>query len=170
MSEFIPPTRINNQSAHTKNPVPSMSTLRKRKATKTRDSQKRSLSYLADILWKEITTFLNFCSLFNTFRTAEQGPHSSRLCSCRPQNEGSTFVVLEKTLPNWNRCQNQLPSHEGRELHHFLLRCFDVQISKNTMASQRNISFWSTGYILFMDYDSERKVDDWDDGWVLDSE
>ena len=41
---------------------------------------------------------------------------------------------------------------------------------KNMMASQRNISFWSIGYMLFMDYDSEHKVDDSDDGWVLDSE
>ena len=36
------------------------------------------------------------------------------------------------------------------------------------MASQKNISFWSTGYIVFMDDDSEHKVDDLDDEWVLD--
>ena len=38
-----------------------------------------------------------------------------------------------------------------------------------TMASQRNISFWSIWYILFMDFDSEHKDDDLDDGWMLDS-
>ena len=37
------------------------------------------------------------------------------------------------------------------------------------MASQRNISFWSTGYILFMDCCSKHKVDYSNDGWVLDS-
>ena len=38
------------------------------------------------------------------------------------------------------------------------------------MASQRNITFLSIGYILSMDFDSEHKDDDSDDGWLLDSE
>ena len=81
------------------------------------------------------------------------------------------FCCLGKTQPNWNRSQNELPSDERRELYHFLLRCFDAQIGKNTKASQRNISFMKHWVlILFMDYDNEHKLDDWDDGWVLDSE
>ena len=50
------------------------------------------------------------------------------------------FCCLGKQ-PNWNRFVNELPSDEGGELSHFLLRCVDVQIGENTMASQRNISF-----------------------------
>ena len=39
------------------------------------------------------------------------------------------------------------------------------------MAIQRNISFLNHQiYRLFKDNDSEHKVDDSDDGWVLDSE
>ena len=56
------------------------------------------------------------------------------------------------------------------ENYHCLLRCFDVQISKIMMASQKILVFYSIGCILFMDDDTERKVDDSDVGWVLDSE
>ena len=66
--------------------------------------------------------------------------------------------------------KTNFPSDEGKEFHHFLLRCFDIQISKNMTASQRNISFGNIGYMLFMDYDNEHKINDLDDGWVLDSE
>ena len=72
--------------------------------------------------------------------------------------------------PNWNRFQNKLPLAEGRELYHFLLHCFDVRTGKNTIASQRNISFWSIGYVLSMDFVSKHKDDDSDNGWVLDPE
>ena len=77
----------------------------------------------------------------------------------------STFVVLEniaklKPVSRWM-------SFQWRERTLWLLlRCFDVQIGENMMASQRNASFLSIGYILFMDDDSEHKVDESDDGWV----
>ena len=44
---------------------------------------------------------------------------------------------------------------------------FDVQIGENTKASQRNISILKQ---LFVADDSEQKVADSDDGWVLDPE
>ena len=109
----------------------------------------------------------------NTFCTVEWGPYSSRLCSCRPWSEGPVpqipLLLSWKTQPNGNWFPNELPCDEGRECYHFLLHCLDVQIGKN-MASQRNISLWSIGYIPFMDYKSEHKVNDSDDGWVPDSE
>ena len=77
-------------------------------------------------------------------------------CGCAPATHGirpsfcePCFFCLEKHKPNWNRFQNKLPSDEGRELYHFLLSCFDIEISKNTLASQRNISFWSIEYLYF---------------------
>ena len=51
------------------------------------------------------------------------------------------LLLSWKTQPNWHQFQNELPSDEGRELCHFLLHCFGIQIRKNRMASQRNISF-----------------------------
>ena len=81
----------------------------------------------------------------NTFRTVEWGPRSSRLCSQRPRNKAlilrTQLLLSWKTQPYWNWYQNGLSSDEGRKLYYFLLLCFDVQISENTMASQRNISF-----------------------------
>ena len=78
---------------------------------------------------------------FNTFRTAEWGTRSSRVCSCCPRYKAlvpRTLLSLSwKTQWNWNQFQNELPSDEGKELHHFLLHCFDFQISKNTMGSQK---------------------------------
>ena len=72
-------------------------------------------------------------------------PRSSRLCSRRLWNETlvpQTLLLLSwKTQLNWNWFQNKLPCDEGRELYHFLLHCFDVQMGKNMMASQRNTSF-----------------------------
>ena len=59
---------------------------------------------------------------------------------------------------------------KGVNSYHLLRYSFNIQISKTMMASQSSISFGSIGYILYMDDDSERKVDGWDDGWVLDSE
>ena len=56
-----------------------------------------------------------------------------------PGSMNSTVVVLENKAKLG--FQNELPSDEGRELYHFLLHCFDVQIGKNTMASLRNIRF-----------------------------
>ena len=109
--------------------------------------------------------------LLNTFRTKEQSPHSSRLCSHRQWNEAFVPRILLllswKTQPNWNKFQNKLPSNKGREHCHFLLHCFDVQIGKNMMASQRNISFWSIGHILSMDFDNEHKDGDrwWMGAW-----
>ena len=79
----------------------------------------------------------------NTFPTTGQDPRSSRLCSCRLQNEAlvpRTLLSLSwKTQPNWNWFQNKLPSDARRELYHFLLHCFDVEIRENMMASKRNI-------------------------------
>ena len=57
--------------------------------------------------------------IFNTFHTAERGPRSSI----------STFIVLENTA-KLKPYQNELPSNEGRELFHFLLHCFDIQIGE----------------------------------------
>ena len=59
---------------------------------------------------------------------------------------------------------------KGVNSYHLLRYSFNIQISKTMMASQSSISFGSIGYILYMDDDSEHKVDDSDDGWVLDSE
>ena len=87
--------------------------------------------------------------LVNTLCTAEWGPRSSWLCTSRLWNEALVPQILLllswKTQPNWNRFQNKLPSGEGRELYHFLLHCFWCSSRQNMMASQRNISFWSTG-------------------------
>ena len=58
----------------------------------------------------------------------------------RPSFYKLYFCCLGKQ-PNWNQFQNELTSDEGREFYHCLLRCFEVQISKNMMASQRNICF-----------------------------
>ena len=59
-----------------------------------------------------------------------------------PPAEWSPLLSVSwKTQPYWNWFQNELPPNEGREHYHFPLRCFDVQISKNMMASQRNIFF-----------------------------
>ena len=70
-----------------------------------------------------------------------------------PQNEALIPQTLPlfswKIQPNWNCFQNELPSDEMRglpsdemrEFYHFLLHCFDVQISDNAMASKWNISF-----------------------------
>ena len=85
------------------------------------------------------------CFPINIFHTTERGPHSSWLCSCCPQNKAlvSRTLLLSfwETQPNWNQFQNELPFDKGRDHYHFLLHCFDVQISKNMMASQRNICF-----------------------------
>ena len=95
---------------------------------------------------RQYCKFIKCKELFNTFHTMERGPHFSRLCSHRPRNEAlilrSLLLLSWKIQPNWNQFQNELPSNEGRELYHFLLHCSDVQIGKNMMASQRNISFW----------------------------
>ena len=81
---------------------------------------------------------------FNTFRIIERGPHSSHLCSHCLRNWGLvpwTLLSLSwKTQPNWNQFKNKLPSDVGRELYHFLLHCFDIQIGGNMMAIQRNIN------------------------------
>ena len=67
---------------------------------------------------------------FNTFRTAEWGTRSSRVCSCCPRYKAfvpRTLLSLSwKTQWNWNQFQNELPSDEGKELHHFLLHCSDI--------------------------------------------
>ena len=81
-----------------------------------------------------------WCScLVNTFHTEKQGTCSLWLSLWHPQNETlvlqTLFLLSWKTQPNWNRFQNKLPSSEGRELYHFLLCCFDIQISKYMMAS-----------------------------------
>ena len=83
--------------------------------------------------------------ILHTFHSVELRPRSSRLCSCRPRNEGLIpWILLSlslKTQPNWNWFQTELPSDKGRELYHFLLHCFNVQIGCKTMAIQTNISF-----------------------------
>ena len=53
---------------------------------------------------------------------------------------------------------------KGVNSYHLLRYSFNIQISKTMMASQSSISFGSIGYILYMDDDSECKVDDSDDG------
>ena len=98
-------------------------------------------------------SFYKLVRCLNTFPTVEQGPHSSRLCSICLWNEALILRILLllswKTQPNWNWFQNEPLSDEGRELYHFLSCCFDIHIGKSMMASQRNISFWSIGYIYF---------------------
>ena len=79
-----------------------------------------------------------------------------------PHSANSTFVVLINTT-KLKQFQNELPSHERKELYHFLLRCFDIQIGKNTIASERNITFLQH-WILFMDDERKHKVDDVDKG------
>ena len=82
-----------------------------------------------------------FYTLLNTFCATQRGPRSSRLCSRRLWSKALILETLDllswKTQPKWNWLQNKLPSDEGRELYHFLLHCVDVQIGKNTMASQK---------------------------------
>ena len=114
------------------------------------------------------STQVRLHTLMNPFCTVERGPCSSWLCSCHLWNKSlvprTPLLLSWKTQPKWTWFQNELPSYEGRELYHGLLHCFYVQIGKNTMASQRNISFISIGHVLFMDCDSEHKVYDLDDG------
>ena len=89
-----------------------------------------------------------------------------------PRFTNFTFVVLENKA-KLKRVQNELPSKGGRELYHFLLLCFNVQISKNMMASQKKKKekFSALLHIYtFVDDDNKRKVDDSDNEWVLDSE
>ena len=82
-----------------------------------------------------------------------------------------SFVVLENTAKLKLVFENKFSSDEGRELYHFLRHCFGIQICKNMIVNQRYISFLKHGiYVLFVDDDSERKVNDSGDGWVLDSE
>ena len=60
----------------------------------------------------------------------------------------STFVVLENTA-KLKLVSKQISSDEGRELYHFLARCFDVQIRENTIANPRNISFLKHWIYIF---------------------
>ena len=99
----------------------------------------------------------------NTFHSAEWGPRSSGLCS-----QQLYFCCLGKTQPNWNRFQNELPSNEGRELHQFLLCCFDVQISKNTMASQEMLVSEALGiYFPWNMIASIKLMTRTMDGWLI---
>ena len=59
--------------------------------------------------------------------------------------------------------KTNVPSYEGRELYHFQLHCVAVQIGENIMA------FWSVRCRLFVNDESKHKVNNVDDGWVLDS-
>ena len=88
----------------------------------------------------------------------EQGPHSLQLCSCHPWNKAlipcSYAHATRGTRPSFQElyfcC---LGKHRKTEtslktnfllikgICHFLLCCFDVQISENIMASEWNIGF-----------------------------
>ena len=109
----------------------------------------------------------------NTFQTVEQGPRSSRLCSRRPQNEGLIPWTLPspswKTQPNWNQFQNKLPSDKGRELTSYCV-VLTFKSAEIWWLFKEKLIFLSIGYKLFMDDDSEHKVNNSDDGWVPDSE
>ena len=54
------------------------------------------------------------------------------------------LLLSRKTLQNWNRFQNELPSDEGRELYHFLLHS---NLAKIRWLGKKILVFWSTGYI-----------------------
>ena len=51
------------------------------------------------------------------------------------------FCCLGKCSQTETAFKTKLPSNEGKELYHFLLHCFDVQVSENVMACQRNVNF-----------------------------
>ena len=52
----------------------------------------------------------------------------------------STFVVLENTA-KLQQVSKRTSSSCRERIYHFLLHCFYIQISENTMAGQRNINF-----------------------------
>ena len=94
-----------------------------------------------------------------------------------PQNEAliprTLLLWFWKTQQNRNRFQNEIPSCKERELYHFLLHCFTCKLAKiQWLVKEISVAVFKHRiiYILFMEDDSGHKVDDLDDGWVLDSE
>ena len=70
--------------------------------------------------------------LKQTFRTAERGPRSSQCAHAARETKASFhdlyFCCLGKHSQTETGFKTKLPSDEGRQLDHFLLRWFDVQI------------------------------------------
>ena len=90
----------------------------------------------------------------------EQGPHSAH---------SSTFVVLENTA--------KLKPVSKWTFFWWRERTLSLAITLFWCSNWRKYNvvkeilvFWSIGYIFLMDDNSKHKVDDSDDGWMLDSE
>ena len=113
-------------------------------------------------------------SLLNTFCTAEWGPCSWRRCSRASRTRASFrklyFCCLEKHCQTETGFKiNCLPTKGDNSITSYCIVLTFI-LAEIWWLVKEILVFWSIGYILFMDYDSKHKVDDLDDGWVLDSE
>ena len=117
---------------------------------------------------------LSFCNHMNTFCTMEQGPRSSRLCSHGLRNEAlvaqTLLLLFWKTQPNWNRFQTNFLQMKGENSITSYGINLTFKMEKIWWLVKEILVFWSIEYTTFMHDDSEHKVDDSDDRWMLDPE
>ena len=113
----------------------------------------------------------------NTFCTAERGPRSSRLCSRCSVERGPRGLILRTLLCCLGKHSqtetgfktNCLPMNGENCITSYCV-VLSFKSAKLRWLVKKKRVFYSIGCILFMDDDTERKVDDVDDGGGLDFE